>query len=295
MHVGEVDTDASLVRRLIASQFPRWAGLPILPVESAGTSNAIYRLGDDMTVRLPRIEWAIGEVEMTQRWMPELAPLLPLPIPLPLAEGVPGEGYPWRWSVCRWIEGETAFIERIDDPREAAMELGRFVAALQRIDPAGGPAPGAHNGSRGEPLAMRDDETRTAIDALRDTYDADALTRAWEDALRVPAWRGPPVWLHGDLLASNLLARNGRLSAVIDFGCLGVGDPACDVMSAWSYLSAETRGAFRAELSVDDATWARGRGWALSFGLIALPYYEVTNPVLAGIARHAIDEVLADR
>jgi aminoglycoside phosphotransferase (APT) family kinase protein len=165
---------------------------------------------------------------------------------------------------------------------------------LQRIDPAGGPPPGTHNSERGVPLALRDRGTRDAIAAVRDTYDPNALTAAWEEALAAPVWHGRPVWLHGDLLASNLLAVEGRLSAVIDFGCLGVGDPACDVMPAWSYLSAETRHAFRAALPVDDATWARGRGWALSFGLVALPYYETTNPVLAGIARHAIDEVLAD-
>ena len=124
--------------------------------------------------------------------------------------------------------------------------------------------------------------------------DADAVTAVWEAALQAPAWRGPPVWIHGDLQSGNLLARQGRLSAVIDFGCLGVGDPACDVMAAWMLLSAETRDVFRAALQVDDATWARGRGWALSVGLIALPYYQSTNPVLAGIARRAIDEALAD-
>ena len=172
--------------------------------------------------------------------------------------------------------------------------MGQFVAALQRIDPAGGPAPGAPNSSRGVPLAMRDPPTRAAIATLHSTLDAGAVTAAWEAALGAPAWHGPAVWLHGYLLATNLLAQQGRLRAVIDFGCLGVGDPACDSMVAWTYLSAGTRDAFRAALPVDDATWARGRGWALSFGLIALPYYHSTNPVLAGIARHAIDEALAD-
>jgi aminoglycoside phosphotransferase (APT) family kinase protein len=196
--------------------------------------------------------------------------------------------------VYRWLEGETATIDRIASPRRAATELARFVEALQRIDPAGGPAPGEHNSFRGVPLAHRDASARDAITALRDTLDADALTAAWGAALDAPPWRGPAVWVHGDLSAANLLARHGRLSAVIDFGCLGVGDPACDVAVAWTYLSAETRDAFRAALPVDGATWARGRGWALSFGLIALPYYRNTNPVLSGIARHAIDEVLAD-
>jgi aminoglycoside phosphotransferase (APT) family kinase protein len=207
---------------------------------------------------------------------------------------MPAEGYPWPWSIYQWLEGENATIERIADPRQAATELAQFVAALQRIDPAGGSPPGANNSFRGVPLAMRDSLTRAAIATLHSTLDAGAVTSTWEAALQVRAWNGPAVWLHGDLLAGNLLAQKGRLSAVIDFGCLGVGDPACDVMVAWTYLSAEAREAFRAALPVDDATWARGRGWALSFGLIALPYYKISNPVLSGIARHAIDEALAD-
>jgi aminoglycoside phosphotransferase (APT) family kinase protein len=294
MHADEVDTDTSLVGRLLAAQFPQWADLPILPLHSAGTDNAIYRLGDDMAVRLPRIHGATGQVDKEHRWLPRLAPLLPLAIPIPLARGTPGEGYPWHWSVYRWLEGETATIERIADPRQAALQLAQFIAAMRRIDPTGGPPPGPHNSSRGEALAVRDTRTRAAIATLRGTLDIDAVTAAWEAALQAPAWRGPPVWIHGDLQSGNLLARQGRLSAVIDFGCLGVGDPACDLIVAWNFLSAETRDIFRAALAVDDAAWARGRGWALSIGLIALPYYQRTNPVLAGISRYAIDEVLAD-
>lgn len=294
MHADEVDTDVSLVGRLLAARFPQWADLPVEPVHSAGTDNAIYRLGDHMAVRLPRIQGATKQVDKEQHWLPRLAPLLPLAIPVPLGKGMPAEGYPWHWSVYQWLEGENATIEGIADPRHAATELGQFVAALQRIDPAGGPLPGAHNSYRGEPLAARDAPTRAAIAALHGALDVDAATSAWEGALQEPAWRGPAVWLHGDLHSENLLARRGRLSTVIDFGCLGVGDPACDVMAAWMYLSAETRDVFRAALSVDDATWARGRGWALSVGLIALPYYRSTNPVLAAIARRAIDEALAD-
>ena len=293
MHADEVDTDAPLVRRLLAAQFPQWADLPIEPVRSAGTDNAIYRLGDDMAVRLPRIHWATGQVDKEQRWLPRLAPHLPLAIPVPLATGAPGEGYPWRWSVCRWLEGENATIERIADPRQAATDLAHFITALQRTDPAGGPSSGPPNSSRGVPLAMRDAETRTAIAALRGMLDAGAVTAAWEAALHAPAWHRPPVWVHGDLQSGNLLAVKGRLSAVIDFGCLGVGDPACDMIVAWNLFSAETREAFRAALQVDDATWERGRGWALSVALIALPYYLNTNPVIVGNSRHTIAEVLA--
>ena len=294
MHADEVDTDISLVGRLVAAQFPRWADLPIEPVRSAGTDNAIYRLGTDMAVRLPRVERATSTLEKELRWLSRLAPLLPLAIPVPLASGMPAEGYPWHWSVYRWLEGENATLERIADPREAATSLARFVAALQRIDATDGPPPGEHNSFRGVPLATRDESTRAAIASLGGAIDGGAVTAAWEAALRAPKWERAPVWIHGDLDSRNLLVEQGRLSAVIDFGCLGVGDPACDVMTAWAYLPASSRDVFRAALSVDAATWARGRGWALSWALIALPYYKDTNPVFAGIARHAIDQVLAD-
>ena len=294
MHADEVDVDVALAGRLLAAQFPQWAALPIVPVHSAGTDNAIYRVGADMAVRLPRIENATGQVDKEQQWLPRLAPHLPLAIPVPLAKGTPGEGYPWQWSVCRWLEGETATIERITDPGQAARDLAYFVVALQRIDPVGGPPPGVHNSFRGVPLSTRDAETRAAIASLDGMLDTGAVTTAWDAALQAPAWDGPPIWIHGDLSPLNLLVQQGRLSAVIDFGCLGVGDPACDLQVAWTFLSAQTRAVFRAALPVDDATWARGRGWALSVGLIALPYYQSTNPVLADIAQRAIDEVLAD-
>jgi aminoglycoside phosphotransferase (APT) family kinase protein len=294
MHADEVDTDVSLVRRLLAAQFPQWADLPLRPVPSGGTDNAIYRLGEDMAVRLPRIAWATGQVDKEHRWLPRLAPHLPLAIPVPLAQGTPGEGYPWHWSVCRWLEGENATLERLADPRQAATELAQFIAALQRIDPTGGPPPGEHNFSRGVPLAMRDAAVRAAIASLHGTLDTDAATAAWEVALQAPAWHGPPVWIHGDLQSGNLLAQQGRISAVIDFGGLGVGDPACDQIVAWDLFSAESRDVFRAALSVDAATWARGRGWALSVGLIALPYYLNTSPPMVRYARRLIAETLAD-
>jgi len=294
MHVDEVDIDVGLVRRVLATQFPAWAELPLTPVSSAGTDNALYRLGDDMAVRLPRIGWAVGQVEAELRWLPRLAPHLPLAIPIPLAMGVPDEGYPWHWGVYRWLEGENATLERIGDPTAAAVTLAGFITALQRIDTAGGPWPGPNNSGRGVPLAARDEGTRAAIASLSGMIDIEAATAAWDAALRAPIWDGPPVWIHGDLQSGNLLAQRGALCAVIDWGCMGVGDPACDLMPAWNLFTAETRAVFREAMSVDDATWARGRGWALSCGLIALPYYKISNPVLTGIARHAIGEVLAE-
>jgi aminoglycoside phosphotransferase (APT) family kinase protein len=294
MHADEVETDVALVRRLLAAQFPQWVGLPIEPVISTGTDNALYRLGDDMVARLPRIHWAVADVEKDHRWLPRLAPLLPLPIPLPLAKGEPGQGYPWHWSVCRWLEGENATLERLADPRQAATDLAQFIAALQQLDPTGGPQAGEQNSFRGAPLAQRDTHTREAIHALDGMFDAAAMTAAWDIALQAPMWHGPPVWVHGDLSPGNLLVAQGKLSAVIDFGCLGIGDPACDLMVAWTLFSGESREALRAALSVDDATWARGRGWALSWALIFIPYYLNTNPVGVGIARRTVDQVLAD-
>ncbi|HEX2035932.1 MAG TPA: aminoglycoside phosphotransferase family protein [Chloroflexota bacterium] len=294
MHADEVDTDVPLVRRLLAGQFPHWAHLPIEPVPSAGTDNAIYRLGEDMAVRLPRIAAATGQLQKEARWLPKLAPHLPLAIPTPLAAGAPAEGFPWHWSVYRWLEGQTATIDRFADPRQAAIDLARFVTAMHGIDAAGGPPPGAHNSFRGVPLAMRDESTRAAIASLRGTLTSGAVSAAWEAALRAPAWQGPPVWIHGDLSAGNLLVVRGSLSAVIDFGCLGIGDPACDLMVAWTLFSGQSREAFRAALSVDQATWARGRGWALSWALIFIPYYVETNPVGVASARRTIEEVLAE-
>jgi aminoglycoside phosphotransferase (APT) family kinase protein len=294
MHVDEVDTDAGLVQRLLAAQFPQWADLPLEPLQSSGTDSALYRLGDDKVVRLPRIQASAGQVDKENQWLPRLAPLVTLPIPAPLAKGTPGEGFPWSWSVYRWIEGEIATIERIANLREAATDMARFIAALHGIDSAGGPAPGHHNSFRGVPLATRDAATRAAISNLRETLDEGALTAAWDAALNASVWSSPPVWIHGDLQPGNLLIQDGRLNAVIDFGCLGVGDPACDLIVAWNLFNAESREVLRAALKVEEATWKRGRGWALSVGLIALPYYEHSNATLAAVSRYAVHEVLAD-
>ncbi len=294
MHADEVHTDETVVRALLAAQFPHRAHLPVAPVPSSGTDNAIYRLGDDMAVRLPRVESAAGQVDKEQEWLPRLAPHLPLAVPAPLAHGASGAEYPWHWSIVPWLDGENPTLERLADPCRAAIDLARFLAALQRIDPAGGPPPGAHNFGRGAPLAQRDRATREAIAALAGIVDIAAVTAAWDTALEAPAWHGAPVWIHGDLSAGNLLAVDGRLSAVLDWGGLGVGDPACDLMIAWTLFTGESRQAFRATLGVDDATWTRGRGWALSWALIFIPYYLHTNTAGVTDARHTIAEVLAD-
>lgn len=295
MHADEVDIDAPLVRRLVATQFPEWAELPIEPVEPRGTDNALYRFGGEMVARLPRRERTVATLEKERAWLPRIAPFSTLAVPVPLSEGAPGEGYPWTWSVYRWLEGENATTERLADLGETASDLARFLAGLQAADTSGGPGPGEHNSFRGEPLRERDPAVRAAIEALVGEIDVATVTSLWEGALRAPDWCRPPVWIHGDLDSRNLLAVDGRLSAVVDWGSLGVGDPACDVMVAWKVLSAESRVVFRDALSVDDASWARGRGWALSQALGALSYHTPeTNAVLVHEARRWLAEVLAD-
>jgi len=287
----KLEIDVSLVRRLLV-QFPQWADLPVKRVEFDGWDNTTFRLGEDLSVRLPSAQAYAGQVEKEHRWLPRLAAHLPLSIPVPLAMGVPANGYPWHWSVYRWLEGENATIKSIADLQQFATALAQFLAALQRIDPADGPPPGQHNFFRGGPLTTYDSETRDAIATLRGRIDADAVTAVWEAALRA-TWHGPPVWLHGDVSAGNLLVEKGRLNAVIDFGCTAVGDPACDLAIAWTLLSGESRDAFRAALPLDRATWARGRGWALWKGLITLVKH-TTNPTKARNARGVIDDVLVD-
>ncbi|MEJ7653669.1 MAG: aminoglycoside phosphotransferase family protein [Chloroflexia bacterium] len=293
MHADEATINVSLVRRLVASQFPQWAGLPIEPAEFDGWDNRTFRLGEDMSVRLPSAEGYILQVEKEHRWLPKLAQHLPLRIPVPLAKGAPADGYPWHWSVYRWLEGENATVESIADLPHFATTLARFLAALQRIDAAGGPPPGPHNFYRGAAPSVYDAETRQAVASLDDEIDTDAATVVWEAALK-STWLGSPVWLHGDVAAGNLVVKDGRLSAVIDFGCSGVGDPACDLVIAWTFLSGDSREAFRSALPLDGATWARGRGWALWKGLITLAGHIDTNLEEAGKARRVIDEVLAD-
>lgn len=291
MNPDDIDIGLPLVSRLIAEQFPRWAGLPLTEVRSAGTDNAIYRLGGDMAVRLPRRAAAAADVVKEQRWLPRLASRLPLTVPEPLASGVPAAGFPFPWLVCRWLDGENAADTPGVDLAAAAVQLGRFVAALQRIGTSGGPP-----ARRGQPVSVLDDRVRREVRDLGadGTVDPALAAAAWQAALAAPAWGRPPVWVHADLYPVNLLARHGRLAAVIDFGALGTGDPAIDMLPAWAWLTAETRGLFRAEVGADDATWARGRGWGLGLGLGAVHFYRVTNPVLAAIGQRVFTEVLAD-
>ncbi len=282
-----------LAARLVAGQFPQWADLPVTAVALDGIDNTTFRLGEKLSIRLPSNEGYAPQVDKEHRWLPVLAPQLPLPIPQPLAKGAPGYGYPMHWSIYTWIEGEPAASEGIVDLRRFATDLAEFLTALYRIDPAGGPPPGAHSFFRGGSLYTYDAETRATIAALDKEVDTRAATDAWEAALAA-RWTGAPVWVHGDVAAANLLVANGRLAAVIDFGCSAVGDPACDLTIAWTFLFGESREAFRDGLPVDEATWARGRGWALWKALITLGPAVKTSPQEAERIRRVINDVVAE-
>jgi aminoglycoside phosphotransferase (APT) family kinase protein len=284
--------DALLAARLVASQFPQWAHLPIAPSDEAGWDNRTFRLGTELSVRMPSHGAYVAQVDKEHRWLPRLAPRVPFEIPRPVARGEPGEGYPFPWSVYGWIEGESAAVDRIDDLTAFAEDLAGFLRALQSIDATGGPPPGPHNFFRGGSLATYDRETRTALDAVRGRVAADVALAVWEEALAA-TWRGAPVWVHGDVAAGNLLVERGRLTAVIDFGCLGVGDPACDTTIAWTLLAGPSRSAFRAALGLDQDTWRRGRGWALWKALITLAD-ALDDPAAASEAEYVIAQVLVD-
>jgi aminoglycoside phosphotransferase (APT) family kinase protein len=289
LHADEVDIDVPLVRRLLAAQFPQWANFPISAVQSTGTVNAIYRLGPHLCVRLPRLQRWAQDLDKECYWLPKLAPRLPLRVPEPVGKGHPASSYPFTWAIYRWIDGQPYSDKLVDDEHQAAKDLAQFVIKLRRIDLV----VGAPRGGR-SPLRELDTVTRTAIESARGVIDSEAATAAWERALEAPAWKGTPAWIHTDLLRPNVLVHGGRLCAVIDFGGIGVGDPAADVIAAWSVFSHTGRGTFRGTLDVDDGTWERARGFALHQAAMIIPYYSETNPEFVELARRTVEEVLAD-
>lgn len=288
-----MNIDASLVCQLVTDQFPQWARLAVKPVEFGGWDNRTFHLGDDMLVRMPGAQRYAAKVAMEHEWLPKLGPRLPFPIPVPLAMGAPGSGYPWNWSIYQWIEGENACVGHIDSLSRFAKDVAQFLSALQQLDSTNGPLPGAHNFYRGGPLATYDAETRNAVDVLNGAIDINAVMSVWNAALEA-TWSRPPVWIHGDVSAGNLLVLEGRLNAVIDFGGMGVGDPACDLVIAWTLFHGASRDAFRSGLSLDPRTWARARGWALWKALITIAEHNDDSSPQSQTARQTINAVLAD-
>jgi aminoglycoside phosphotransferase (APT) family kinase protein len=292
LHDDEVTIDTDLVRRLIAEQFPYLSDLPLREFTSTGTVNVIYLLGDELCVRLPRVQrWASG-VEQECRWLPLLAPSLTLQVPDPLVKALPTSYYPFSWAIFRWIDGQTYAPDRVADERQVAADLAQFVAELRSNDlpPIDDQTPYAGRA----PLADQDADVRSWIAQSGDLIDGPAVTAAWEDALTSPAWDGTHTWIHSDLVPPNLLVKDGRLCAVIDFGATGLGDPATDLNPAWSVFSHAGRRAFRDLAGADDDTWRRGRGIAISQAVGLVPYYVVTNPALSALGRRMLREILAD-
>lgn len=279
---------------MVAAQLPQWADLPVRPVARSGWDNRTFHLGEELLVRLPSAAEYAGQVKKEQRWLPKLATFLPLPIPVPIAVGEPAESYPWAWSVYRWLEGEPASTAQISDLCDFATSLAQFLTALQGIDTMDGPQPGLHSFFRGGPLKTYDVETRQALSVLKGEIDIGAAAAVWDTALAA-AWHGPQVWVHGDISAGNLLVEKGRLSAVIDFGQLTVGDPACDLAIAWTFFQGESREIFRIRLPFDTGTWSRARGWALWKALIVRAGFTNPNNLESEQCGRIIEEVLEDR
>jgi aminoglycoside phosphotransferase (APT) family kinase protein len=293
MPAAELEITADLVQRLLAAQQPDLAGLPVEPLAN-GWDNALFRLGDGLVVRLPRRSLGASIVVNEQRWLPVLAPQLPLPVPVPVRIGVPGEGYPWPWSVVEFLLGTPASDGAPLDPLRAAADLGRFFGALHAAAPADAPA----NPYRGVPLAARAGTFAENLSTIVGQVDRDAVLAIWDAALAVPVWSGAPVWVHGDPHPANILVCDGRVSGVLDFGDITAGDPACDLSLAWMLLPASCHGQFRAAYAaagngaISDATWVRGRGWALNLAIVFLAW-SADNPQLHAVGRRTLDAVLA--
>jgi aminoglycoside phosphotransferase (APT) family kinase protein len=294
MHDDQVDITPGAVARLVASQFPQWRDLPVRPVASHGTVNALFRLGDEIVLRFPlRPSPDPGlrqELSAEQDTARRVAAHVPVPVPEPAGFGEPGDGYPGPWTAYSWIPGETVSSENIGDPDAFARDLAGFVSALHGMDTAGRTWTGR---GRGGPLRLRDESVRRALAESVTLTDTVRLAGIWARCLEAPH-DAADVWIHADLMPGNLLVRDGRLAGVIDVEDVCVGDPAVDLMPAWNLLAPGPRQVYRRALGVSDATWERGRGWAIVQAIVALPYYVDTNPVMADTARRTLDAVLGE-
>ena len=294
LHDDEVEIDVEVARALVADQAPDFAALPLRRVASGGTDNAVFRLGEELALRMPLTPGAVDGLRKELRWMPVLAPHVSVEIPEVVTTGEPSSDYPFPWAVVRWLAGEDASVAPFRSMDEAADDLGRFVHELQTIDPSDVAPPGSEGFSRGLPLAGRDDAFRSFLRQCEGLLDVRRVAEIWDDALAAPEWDGPPVWLHADLLPANLLLREGRLAAVLDFGAMASGDPAYDITPAWHVLDAASRPAFLDLVGADEAMRRRARGLVVSGAVIAWPYYQHTNPTMVAVAQRGLDEVLAD-
>lgn len=288
MHDDEVHTDPALVARLLGSQYPEAAGLPVHRHPSIGTVNAIYRVGDELLVRMPRLQRWASDLCNELEWLPRLAPLLSLDVPQPIFSGSPSDEFPLGWAVYKWIDGSQYSEAAVANEIDAARGLSAFITELRGADPSGAPPAGRR------PLRELDTGTREALTASADVIDAGRALAVWRSALELPAWTGAPVWIHTDLLRPNLLAKDGRLSAVLDWGGAGIGDPAADVIAAWTVFGSAARQEFRSALGVDDETWLRSRGFALHQAALIIPYYRTSNPGFVTTAVRTVREILTD-
>ena len=287
MHEKELNVSEELVRSLLAEQCPNWADLPLQRIQSSGTDNALYRLGTELVVRLPRIDWAVSSIEKEHTWVPQITNHLSTPISTPIFCGKPNAKYPWPWLVIKWNDGENPEFEQENEYNDLAVELAQFLNELHAIKLENGPL-----SRRGVHLSNVNERTNADIPLLKDEIDADYYLKLWKELSNLPEWHGEPVWVHGDFLPGNILVKNNHLSAVIDFSDVGIGDPACDLVIAWSLLNKDSREVFKKNLNnIDENTWQKGRGWALSIAAIMLPYYKNTNPAYARLARRMLKNV----
>lgn len=293
LHDDQIPCHAGLVQRLLAAECPSWARLPVTPVHSTGTDHHVYRLGEALCVRVPMRPSAAPQLASEAQWLDRIARALPVAVPDVVHVGAPGPLLPWPWSVRRWVPG-SAIAEAADltDPR-LAEELGAIIQSLRDVDPAGIPAPGPHNFGRGCPLAQRDGVTRAALAQLPPELDPAPLLAVWEQALTAPAHAGPGVVVHGDINRGNLvLDQTGRIAGLLDWGGMAAGDPAVDLMAAWTVLDGPGRAALVRQLRPGEAIWRRARGWALSVAALQWPYYRTSNPALADRAQMVLRAVL---
>lgn len=286
MHNNEFNIDEALVTNLLKQQCPELTTFSLANIRHYGTDNSIFRIGDEYAIRLPRVEYAAEQIEREIAWLPKFAPHLPFTIPTPVKIGKPSKTFPYPWYVYSWIEGVDAYNAAPSDLNQLAQNLAGFIKSLWTLDTNNAPT-----ARRGLPLNTQDKAVREALSNLTDMVNIDTITGIWQECLEVPDWNKPPVWLHADLLPSNLLLQNDKLHAIIDFGLTGVGDPACDLIPTWCLFDANSRNIFKESLDIDENTWARGKGWALSIALIIMPYYKDTNPVLMSVARRIIGEI----